>query len=167
MKHLKVYWIALVVIVLDQLTKSAVRSYMELHQSVEVLGNFFRITFIENPGAAFSLSFGDDKINFIILSAASFIAVGVIVYLIRNCSSKTALLSYNLILGGALGNLIDRLIFGKVTDFLDFDFFDFIISRWPVFNIADSSIVCGVLLLIFYTIFIESKIQTQADKSNR
>jgi signal peptidase II len=65
--------------------------------------------------------------------------------------------SYSLIIGGAIGNLIDRLAFGSVTDFFDVDFPDFLMERWPVFNIADSSIVIAITILLIYTIFFESR----------
>lgn len=139
---------------------------MELFQSFSVIGDFFRITYIENPGMAFGINFGNDSKLF--LTIFSIVAsVGIIIYLYKVRRQIFILrFSLALILGGAVGNLIDRifygvlydsgsLFYGKVVDFFDFDFFDITFlgngyDRWPIFNIADMSVSIGVLLLIIF-----------------
>jgi signal peptidase II len=135
-------------------------------QRIHVLGNFFRITFIENPGMAFGFNPG---INFKLwISIFSIIAsIGLIAYIYRVRNQSLVLrLSLAFILGGAIGNLIDRmfygifygyapLFYGHVVDFLDFDFFHFSLfgrtfDRWPIFNIADASVTIGVIILLFF-----------------
>ena len=131
---------------------------MELYESREVLGDFFRLTYVENPGAAFSLGFESDAFNRIFFSVLTFIMLFFILYLLRQSKHILEKLSFSLMLGGAIGNLTDRLIFGSVTDFFDFEFFNiFGLERWPIFNIADSSVVVAVFILLYYTIFIEMK----------
>lgn len=144
----KYLWIPLLVILIDQATKLRVSSTMNLHDSIEVWGNFFRITFVANTGAAFSLSLGSAEFNRIFFIVSTLIAVVVLFYLLKKAETKLSSVAYSLIIGGAVGNLIDRIAYGSVIDFFDFDFFDFIIHRWPVFNIADSVIVVSMFLLI-------------------
>lgn len=175
---MKVLLISLIVIVLDQASKVYVKGIsfplinfkaegMYPGEIIPVIGDFFRITFIENPGLAFGF---DPGIDFkLAISVFSVIAsIGLLFYLFKIKDQKFPLrLSIAFILGGAIGNLIDRvfygvfygyapLFYGKVVDFFDVDFFDFSIlgkhyDRWPIFNIADASVTIGVLiLLIFY-----------------
>ena len=135
-------------------------------ERIHVLVNFFRITFIENPGMAFGF---DPGINFKLwISIFSIIAsIGLVVYIyyVRN-QNLSLRLSLTFILGGAIGNLIDRVFYGvfygyapvfygRVVDFLDFDFFHFSIfgktfDRWPIFNVADAAVTIGVVILIFF-----------------
>ena len=135
-------------------------------QKIPVIGNFFRITFIENPGMAFGFDPGlNYKLWISIFSLAASIALLIYLYIIRN--QKFSLrLAIAFILGGAIGNLIDRmfygviygyapLFYGRVVDFLDFDFFNINIfgrhfERWPIFNIADSAVTIGVIILLFF-----------------
>ncbi|HHI87926.1 MAG TPA: signal peptidase II [Candidatus Cloacimonetes bacterium] len=148
----------LVFLALDQFSKMAIRNLfakIDMH-TIPVFGNFFRLTFVENRGAVFGINpqFGN-LTNFIFI-LLSIIAIFVIIYLFTKSTTSLPRFSFTLILSGAFGNLIDRIIFGRVTDFLDVDFFDFIIDRWYVFNIADSCIVVGVILLIIYYLFVET-----------
>jgi len=146
-----------VVIILDQLTKYWVRSAMPVGKSIPIIGNeFFRFSHVQNVGVAFGMDVATPIILIIFTSIASVL----IAYLILSSSQPGALahppmvrFSLSLILGGALGNLIDRIIFGQVTDFLDFDFPNFIMTRWPVFNIADSSVTIGVTLWCLFLLF--------------
>lgn len=170
------YWSVLVVFV-DQITKIFVKGFsipslnisfegMYLGQMIPVWGDFFRLTFVENPGMAFGYDPGS---NFkLIISIFSLIAsIGLIFYLYAIREKSFSLrFAIALILGGAVGNLIDRtfygifydyapIFFGKVVDFFDFDFFDFTLfgrsyDRWPVFNIADAAVSIGVLILILF-----------------
>jgi signal peptidase II len=125
-------------------------------QTIPVIGNFFRLTFVENRGAVFGIDPNLGNLTNIILLILHIVAIAVIIYLFIKNKHALPRFSFTLILSGAFGNLIDRLFFGKVTDFLDVDFFDFIIDRWYVFNIADSCIVVGVILLIIYYLFVEN-----------
>lgn len=125
---------------LDQLTKAWVRRRYAVGDSEAVLGGFFHITHVENPGAAFGL-FPNQTAFFIVVTAV----VLVLTFAYRGHIARERPLlkvGYALGIAGAIGNLIDRIRFGVVTDFIDFGFF-------PVFNVADSAIVVGVALLLW------------------
>lgn len=165
----------LAVVLLDQITKIAVKGIaipflgltiggMEYGQSFNVFGDFFKITFVENPGMAFGIDVSDT--SKLLLSLFSLVAsIGIIIYLFKVRNEKYTLrLSLALILAGAVGNLIDRtfygiiydyapIFYGKVVDFFNVDFFDFTLfnhtyERWPIFNIADASVSIGVVMLL-------------------
>ena len=174
---MRVLFVSLFIVVIDQISKLTVKGFsfpsikiyyegMYEGQRIHVLGNFFRITFIENPGMAFGFNPG---INFKLwISIFSIIAsIGLIVYIYRVRNQSLILrLALAFILGGAIGNLIDRmfygvfygyapLFYGHVVDFLDFDFFHFSLfgrtfDRWPIFNVADASVTIGVVILLFF-----------------
>lgn len=135
-------WVALNIIILDQLTKAIVVANLvpgEKWMPIEAIQPYFTITYITNTGAAFGL-FQDGGTFFILIT---FVVIGIIIYFYREMPPDAWLLraALGLQLGGALGNLIDRLRQGYVVDFFDFQFF-------PIFNVADSSISIGVALLI-------------------
>ncbi|MGC9337663.1 MAG: signal peptidase II [Candidatus Cloacimonadia bacterium] len=142
---------------LDQISKILVHKFYGInpHQSYEVIGDFFRITVIENPGAVFGISFGSASLNQTIFTIFSIVAIIVIVLLFRKSEHPLSDWGFTLILSGAVGNLLDRISRGAVIDFLDFDFPDFIMERWYMFNIADSCIVIGVIMLVIYYVFVE------------
>ena len=143
------------VLLLDQSTKWLVKNNMEMFQSIPVIGSdFFRLTYIENDGIAFGIPFGG-RVFLTIFTVAAALFLIYYIFRLRN-SSVVPKLGLAMILGGALGNLTDRFFRGQVIDFFDFDFPDFIMERWPVFNIADSSVTIGVTLLLIYFIFFES-----------
>jgi signal peptidase II len=140
--------IALAVLILDRITKWVIVQTIPLEDVIPVIPGFFRLTHLENTGAAFSL-FADSTSPFktallVAFSLAALSVVAVLLWRSRN-EFNIITLSLSLILGGALGNLWDRLVNGKVTDFLDFYLS---IHHWPPFNIADSAIVIGALLLL-------------------
>lgn len=142
------YLIALAIVAADQATKAVVVRHMRLGQSIPILPGFFDLTFVLNPGAAFSLLAtlpeGIRNPFFILVSVAA--AILIIVYRARHLRGhRLATVSLGLILGGAVGNLIDRIRYGVVVDFLDAHVGQY---HWPVFNIADSAISVGVTLLI-------------------
>jgi signal peptidase II len=149
------------VIALDQATKTIVKRTMTLGQSFTVIGDPLRITFVENDGIAFGLHVK----NAALFTAFSVIACAlIVVYLWKQRREgawlKTALV---LILGGAIGNVIDRVAFGKVVDFIDVGFRTL---RWPVFNVADSAVVVGMGIMIVLMILEEkSKPAAKADAS--
>jgi signal peptidase II len=140
--------IALAVLILDRITKWVIVRTIPLEDVIPVIPGFFRLTHLENTGAAFSL-FADSTSPFktALLVAFSLAALSVVAVLLWRSRNEFNLitLSLSLILGGALGNLWDRLVNGKVTDFLDFYLS---IHHWPPFNVADSAIVVGALLLL-------------------
>lgn len=149
----KYWWISILVILLDQATKLRIRHTMELFDSISVWGDFFRITYVTNYGGAFSISTGNMILNRLIFTIATIIAMGLVLFLITKTEKVAHLIAYFLVLGGGIGNLIDRVAYGYVVDFLDFDFFDVIIRRWPVFNVADSAITIAVIILLVDMIF--------------
>jgi signal peptidase II len=139
--------IALAVLLLDRVTKWAIAQTIPLEDAMNVIPGFFRLTHLENTGAAFSL-FADSPSPFrttllIIFSVAALAVVSVLLWKDRNVF-HSGTLALSLILGGAVGNLWDRLSAGKVTDFLNFYIGA---HHWPPFNVADSAIVVGALLL--------------------
>jgi signal peptidase II len=139
--------IALAVLLLDRITKWAVARTIPLEDVINIIPGFFRLTHLENTGAAFSL-FADSPSPFrtILLITFSVAALAVISFLLWKDRSvfHAGTLALSLILGGAIGNLWDRVSDGKVTDFLDFYIG---VHHWPPFNVADSAIVVGALLL--------------------
>ena len=138
---------ALLVVVIDQLSKSWVRGYSEGYQIVEV--RFFRLIHIQNTGAAFGL-FRDQAFT---LTIVALIGIGVLLLFALAFSRHFPFvdnwlckISLGLLLGGTAGNLIDRIRSGHVTDFIDFGF-------WPAFNVADASIVIGVTIFVVSFLF--------------
>lgn len=145
--------IAVVVIVLDRATKWAIAEKIPLHDTHQVIPGFFRLTHVENRGAAFGL-FADSpsewKIAALVLFSIVALAI-VSVLLWRNSHSiHTTGIGLALILGGAVGNLWDRLLSGRVVDFLLFYIGQY---QWPAFNVADSAIVVGAGLLVVEILF--------------
>jgi len=136
-----VYLIALILLSLDQLSKYLIRQRMSLAESIPVIKSIFHITYVENTGIAFGF-FPQGHSLFIIISL---IIILVIVFFERKkaLQSPRERFCLGLVLGGALGNLIDRLRFGFVIDFLDF-------RIWPVFNLADSGVCIGGILIAFF-----------------
>jgi signal peptidase II len=126
--------------------------------SVKALGDdFARFTLAYNTGIAFSIKMGSRYF----LGSLSLIAGAFIIYLLirTDITKKLELWAFSFIFGGAYGNMIDRLLYGKVIDFIDCDFPDFIMERWPIFNIADSFITVGMVMLAVQYIFLEKNIQ--------
>lgn len=139
----KIAFISIICCIVDQLAKALLDHFLELNQSIHIIPSFFRITYVRNEGAAWSLFSG----NQIFLIIMSLLALYVIyTYFIKDKSlNQLELWSYGFLLGGIFGNLIDRVLRGYVTDFLDFTIFNY---QFPVFNIADICIVFGVFLTI-------------------
>jgi signal peptidase II len=156
-KYLWVTVVALSIILLDQVTKLWVAASMRLHQSIPVVDGFFNLTYVRNTGAAFSL-FADHGASFRVpfFVAASLVAVVVILTFVRQTpsSQKLALAGCAFVLGGAIGNLIDRVAYGEVIDFLDAYWGDW---HWPAFNVADSFITVGVIVLLLRGILVRDE----------
>lgn len=144
-KGIRIIWILWIVVLLfDQITKYIIRKSISLGNSVPIIKDIFYITHVNNTGAAFGI-FPNAQKFFIVVSI---ISIGLFLYLgyIYKERNPSVYISIGLILGGATGNnIFDRLIFGKVTDFLDFGINPKI--RWPAFNIADSCVVIGSFLI--------------------
>ena len=142
-------WIIIIAIIvaLDQIVKYIIINNVDLGTSVIVINNFFYITHIKNTGAAWSILQGK-RLFFI---AVTLVACGFIIYYLYNAGNKLLKFSLSLIFAGAVGNIIDRVAKGSVTDFLEFQFGSY---TFPIFNIADISVVIGSILLAYYILFI-------------
>ncbi len=148
--------ISIILLCIDQISKLLVVNLLTKTDSITIIKNFFYLTYINNDGAAFSILVGQRI--FLIL-----IAVLVIVMLIRyikknNIQNKLELVSLALIIGGSLGNLMDRVVRGYVIDFLDFKLFNY---NFPIFNLADTFIVIGVFLLLLKEIRKENNLDSR------
>lgn len=155
------YLVMLIVLILDQLSKYIIRMNLEMHHSIPVLqrlfGDTFMLTHVRNSGAAFSIGFASDATNRIFFIITTLVALAMIIYLLYQSTHRLQVFAFGLVLGGAVGNLADRILLGGVTDFINVDFPDFIMERFPIFNIADSCIFIAVCLLIFVILFIKDK----------
>ncbi|MGE3975384.1 MAG: signal peptidase II [Bdellovibrionales bacterium] len=126
-------------------TKTAINSSLVLNESFDVVPHFFSITHVKNPGVAFGLfANSQSNLKFIFIFFIPLIVILFLTYKLKSLRSRTEILGYVLIIGGAAGNFVDRMLNGHVTDFLDFHFRTF---YWPVFNLADIFIVLGITLL--------------------
>lgn len=136
---------------LDQITKYFIVEKVPLHHSIEVIKNFFNITYAQNTGAAFSMLKGKTNLFFVIVP----IAIMIMVYLLIKSDKKDYLTRIGclFVIGGAIGNLIDRIANKYVIDFLDFKIFGY---DFPVFNVADCFVTIGVILIIL-SIILESR----------
>jgi signal peptidase II len=140
------------ILVLDQLTKMIVDRTMSLHESIPIIDGFFNLTYVRNTGAAFGIFAGSHeafRLPFLIL--VSVLALGFVVVMLKRLrDEETGLITaLSLIIGGAIGNLVDRVLYGEVIDFLDFYWSNY---HWPAFNVADSCITIGVLITLYYLI---------------
>lgn len=139
-------WLSALVIVVDQITKRVIDSAMQLHQTIELVP-YFQLTYMRNQGAAFSfLSGAGGWQRWFFIGLAIVASVFIFVWLRKlDPSRRREAVAWALVLGGALGNLIDRILYGYVIDFLDVYVGDW---HWPAFNVADSAITVGVALLL-------------------
>lgn len=185
---MRVLFVSFLIVFIDQLSKLAVKGFsipfINFHytgmyegERIRILGDFFRITFIENPGMAFGLNPGISfKLWITIFSLLASIGIVIYLFIMKN-ERFTLRFSLALILGGAIGNLIDRLFYGifygyaplfygRVVDFLDINFFHFTLfgktfDRWPVFNLADTAVTLGILILLFFQSKIKEKTKNE------
>ncbi len=141
--------ISLIAIILDQLTKYLIVSNMNLYQNITVIDNFFSLFYIRNSGAAFSILEGK-MLFFYLITIAGLVLV---YYIFKTSKTKLSLIASSLLLGGIVGNFIDRLIHQEVIDFLKFTIFD---RDFAIFNLADAFISIAVVLL-FIDIFLEKR----------
>lgn len=147
MKNKKTFYMVTgIVLFIDQIIKLIVNHTMKIHQSIEIIPNFFSILFLKNKGAAFSI-LEDSSLILIIISTIFILVLNRYITKEKNLSKKEEIF-LGFIMGGVLGNLIDRIIHKGVIDYLSFTFFKY---DFAVFNFADSAIVVGVILYIIFS----------------
>jgi signal peptidase II len=156
------FLIAAIVLLMDRLSKLVVERNIQLHDSIVILPGFFRLTNVQNRGAAFGLGAESPSqwtgAMLIVFSIAALIVVSALLWRNSHRMSSTGI-GLALIMGGALGNLWDRVVRGQVVDFLDFYVANY---HWPAFNVADSAIVIGAMLLVTEILFSKSSEEQQA-----
>ena len=154
------FLIAAIVLLLDRLTKWAIASNIAPHDSVSVIPGLFHLTHVENTGAAFGL-FAESSAQWKVGALVSFSVIALLIVSAllwkHSHALSTMTIGLSLILGGATGNLWDRMMTGKVVDFLDFYLGNY---HWPAFNVADSAIVIGAILLVSEIVFAKSGNET-------
>ena len=155
--NIKLLWWSVIVVFIDQFTKMLIKKFMKEGDHISVIGEILRLTYVKNPGMAFGIQIGGKLFYTIFASIACII---ILVYLFRlrpeNFWARFALAS---ILGGAIGNLIDRFVYSEVVDFIDIK-----IIRWPVFNFADIAVFVGMVILIAIVIFEKSKDESEEEQ---
>ncbi len=139
-KNIFIFSTAFIILLLDQLTKFLVRKNFQLNQSKPIIESILHITYVTNTGSAFGL-FKNFSSFFTLFSAVVIIAIFFYLKKIKKDETKIQF-AVSLLLGGTIGNLVDRLLYGHVIDFIDF-------RIWPVFNIADSAVTVSVIFLIY------------------
>jgi len=147
MKRLHYIFLSAVIIVLDAVTKWLVSANITLHDAITVVPNLFSIVHVRNTGAAFGIGANAESqvVPLLLNSGAILVFLIVVAYALRTpLTDRTLQIGLHLILGGAIGNLVDRFRFGYVVDFLDIYVRD---HHWPAFNVADSAICIGIALL--------------------
>lgn len=159
------YAIALLVFLIDYVTKKIIERYVELYARIEVLGDFFIITSIRNSGAAFGI-LQEQRWFFLVITLI--VVAGIVWYFHRSYRTGSRLLmsALAMILGGAVGNFLDRALYGEVVDFLQFNFGSY---TFPIFNLADTGICVGVILVILDSLltYRQEKHSNGNEESNR
>jgi len=140
----KIFIISFLVLLVDIVSKRLVVNFVLEDSNISIINNFFDITYVKNTGVAFS--FFEGYVGLIVVMTI-FVLGMIFKYIKKNGCSKVEIVSYSFVLGGSIGNLIDRVFLGYVIDFLDFNIFGY---DFPVFNCADTFIVIGVLMLILF-----------------
>jgi signal peptidase II len=147
MKRIHYVFLSAIIIVLDAVTKWLVSANISLHDAITVVPNLFSIVHVRNTGAAFGIGASAESqvVPLLLNSGAILVFLIVVAYALRTpLTDRTLQIGLHLILGGAIGNLVDRFRFGYVVDFLDIYVRD---HHWPAFNVADSAICIGIALL--------------------
>lgn len=157
-----------IVLIFDIVTKYYFAGNYFLGESREVFGDFFRFTYHTNPGIAFGIVLFENRIVFALFTFIAIVFIFIYLYSELDCSESLKSVILGLIIGGAIGNFIERALYGEVVDFLDFEFFDiyipsfelfgfqfhsFQMSRFPIFNIADTAISSGMVLIFLNTLY--------------
>lgn len=153
-------WIIIIAasVILDQITKMLVVNGMTLYESIPLIKNVLSFTYIHNYGAAWGM-LSDHRWVFIVVTALAIIVMPIFLYKYRNLHWMFGL-SLSLIIGGAIGNMIDRVFLGYVVDFIQATFIDF-----PVFNVADICVVCGAIMMFVYVAFIDKTLFADKPKA--
>ena len=157
---MRVFIPSFIVVILDQLTKIWVKNNFSLFESRNIIGDFLRFSYVENPGIAFGIRLGNLKVLVTVISIAIATYLAFLLYNSKHLEYLEKF-SLSLILGGAVGNLIDRILiyvpnstYNGVIDFIDVGVSG---HRWYIFNIADSAVTMGIIIYLFYSTFIENK----------
>ena len=141
MKRLTIY--SMIFLIIDLIVKIIVVNFMKVYDTIKVIPNFFSIMYVRNTGAAFSI-LEDSRLFFIIITFIALICI--YLFLIKDkILSKFQIFCYSMLIGGIIGNFVDRVIYGYVVDYLSFNIFGY---NFPVFNLADMFIVVAIILLI-------------------
>ena len=156
---MKLMLVSAIIVIIDQITKAVTRSAMMLGESKPVIKNFFHFTYVTNDGMAFGLNFPGGIYFFTSVSLLMTVFLGWYFWQQKE-SDLTLRLSLALILAGAIGNLIDRILFGTVVDFFDFMIGSY---HWYIFNVADASVTIGMVLYIYSSIIIQSEINPKTE----
>ncbi|OGH98773.1 MAG: signal peptidase II [Candidatus Melainabacteria bacterium GWA2_34_9] len=151
------FLIAIIVLLVDQILKNIIAQNMLLNEKITLLNNILSVTKIYNTGAAFGIF---ENKTFYLAIFSVFIIISISAYLVRTYKSLNLIntVAWGLVLGGTVGNFIDRLSLGYVLDFIRLDFVNF-----PIFNVADISINCGAALLIIYILFVSNNNEQKAE----
>ena len=148
---ISIFLIGILFLLIDIISKQLVLYFMVENQTIQIIPHFFSLTYVKNTGVAFCMLEG----NILFILLMSVIVVGILVYFAKSKGNgRLEKICYSMILGGALGNFLDRIFYGYVIDFFDFTLFGF---KMAIFNVADVLIVCGVFLLIVLEILKERK----------
>ena len=152
---MKILFASAIMVLADQISKTAIRSTMTLYESITVIPGFFHLTYITNDGMAFGINF---PFGIYIFSTISIILTVILFWYLWTIREENIFLRSGvaMILAGAIGNLIDRLLLGEVVDFLDFMIGDL---HWYVFNFADSFVTIGMGIILYDAIILEKKRQ--------
>ena len=152
---MKILFASAIMVLADQISKTAIRSTMTLYESITVIPGFFHLTYITNDGMAFGINF---PFGIYIFSTISIILTAILFWYLWTIREENIILRSGvaMILAGAIGNLIDRLLLGEVVDFLDFMIGDL---HWYVFNFADSFVTIGMGIILYDAIILEKKRQ--------
>lgn len=158
----------LIILLSDQLTKQLALAWLQPAVPVPVLGEMLRWTLVFNPGGAFSVRLGSSTV-YLITSIIIFLVL--LLYIYRQRHVRFVVIPLSIVAGGALGNIIDRIRFGEVVDFIDVDIPDIVIGsynldRWPIFNIADSALSCGIITTIILIYYHAHKAKRQTRQEN-
>lgn len=143
----KIFLFSLIFVVLDFVVKIIINNNIALYDSINIIPKFFSITYVRNTGAAFSIM-ENNRVLFIIIAIIALILI--YKYLIMNkVIDRYLMISYSMLVGGIIGNMIDRIIYGYVIDYLSFNIFGY---NFPIFNLADTFIVISIIMLLLYEV---------------
>ena len=148
------YLTAIIVIIADQITKFWIIDKIMLPPRIITINEYFNIVLTWNNGIIFGLFNNDNKINALVISSIAIVIILFLIRLLSKAETKKLNIGFGLIIGGAVGNIVDRSIYGAVMDFLDLHIGTY---HWPAFNIADSSITIGAIILIADSLFSQKK----------